>query len=43
MIIILEAEKGHKHYRHIQNYYLSNFKTFQAGNGNGNGNFGEII
>ena len=27
-------------YRHIRNYYLSNSKTFQ--DGNGNGNFGEI-
>ena len=26
-------------YRHIQNYYLSNIKTFQ--DGNGNGDFGE--
>ena len=26
-------------YRHIRNYYLSNSKTFQ--DGNGNGNFGE--
>ena len=23
-------------YRHIRNYYLSNSKTFQDGNGNGN-------
>ena len=23
-------------YRHIRNYYLSNLKTFQDGNGNGN-------
>ena len=28
------------HYRHIRNYYLSNSKTFQ--DGNGNGNFGKI-
>ena len=27
-------------YRHIRNYYLSNSKTFQ--DGNGNGNFEEI-
>ena len=27
-------------YRHIRNYYLSNSKTFQ--DGNGNGNFGKI-
>ena len=27
-------------YRHIRDYYLSNSKTFQ--DGNGNGNFGEI-
>ena len=27
-----ETEK----YRHIRNYYLSNSKTFQDGNGNGN-------
>ena len=27
-------------YRHIRNYYLSNSKTFQ--DGNGNGDFGEI-
>ena len=29
-------------YCHIRNYYLSNSKTFQDGNGNGNGNFQEI-
>ena len=29
-----------KQYRHIRNYYLSNSKTFQ--DGNGNGNFEEI-
>ena len=29
-------------YRHIRNYYLSNSKAFQDGNGNGNGNFEEI-
>ena len=29
-----------KVYRHIRNYYLSNSKTFQ--DGNGNGNFEEI-
>ena len=27
-------------YRHIRNYYLSNSKTFQ--DGNGNGHFGNI-
>ena len=27
-------------YRHIRNYYRSNSKTFQ--DGNGNGNFGKI-
>ena len=29
-------------YRHIRNYYLSNSKTFQDGNGNGNGHFCKI-
>ena len=31
---------GWRYYRHIRNYYLSNSKTFQ--NGNGNGNFEEF-
>ena len=30
------------HYRHIQNYYLSNSKTFQDGSGNGNGNGNKV-
>ena len=33
-------ELRREHYRHIRNYYLSNSKTFQ--DGNGNGNFEEI-
>ena len=34
------SARGQKGYRHIRNYYLSNSKTFQ--NGNGNGNLGKI-
>ena len=30
------SSAGRVLYRHIRNYYLSNLKTFQDGNGNGN-------
>ena len=35
-----QAHCARRQYRHIRNYYLSNSKTFQ--DGNGNGNFGKI-
>ena len=39
---LLETRKTRlEEYRHIRNYYLSNSKTFQ--DGNGNGNFRKII
>ena len=36
----IETPTKNKQYRHIRNYYRSNSKTFQ--DGNGNGNCGEI-